>query len=77
MVNLIKKFFYLFLDTSGSFLGVFLIILGIWMKEGKPAPAFTSWVVITLGICALAIHLSHYLVARKHGSDYFRTTRER
>lgn len=77
MINLIKKFFYLFLDTSGSLLGIFLISLGVWMLGGKPAPAPISWIVVGLGICSLVIHLSHFLVAKKYGSDYFHTTRKR
>lgn len=72
----VKKFFYLFLDISGSLLGVFLIILGVSMRGGRPAPGYIWWILVALGIAALAIHLSHYLVSRKRGSEYFYTTRK-
>ena len=74
--NLIKRFFYLFLDISGSLLGIFLIFLGWWMGSGKPTPSYAHWIVIGLGIAALLIHGSHYVIARRHGSEYFRTTRK-
>ena len=75
LIELIKKFFYLALDISGSLLGIFLMILGWWMKGGRPLPDMTNWIVFGLGVAALLIHGSHYLIARKHGSEYFRTTR--
>lgn len=75
--EIIKKFFYTFLDISGSLLGIFLIILGWWSKSGKPAPGYISWIVILLGIAALLIHATHYLIARKHSSEYFYTTRKK
>ena len=76
ITEIVKHFFYLFLDVSGSLLGIFLIILGWWLKNGRPAPDITSWVVLGLGIAALLIHASHYIIATKHGSEYFHTTRK-
>ena len=76
LTDIVKKFFYLFLDVSGSLLGMFLIILGWWLKNGRPVPDIISWVVLGLGIVALLIHASHYVIARKHGSEYFYTTRK-
>ena len=77
IVEVVKKFFYLFLDISGSLLGVFLMIIGWLMQRGLPLPGFTGWIVFGLGIAALLIHGSHYIVARKRGSEYFYTTRKK
>lgn len=76
ITEIIKKFFYIFLDISGSLLGIFLIVFGWWSKGGKPAPAFISWIIVGVGISALFIHLSHYIIAKKRGSEYFYTTRK-
>lgn len=76
VIERIKKFFYLALDISGSLLGIFLMIVGWSMKNGRPLPDMTNWMVFGLGVAALLIHGSHYLIARKHGSEYFHTTRK-
>ncbi len=76
LTAIIKKFFYLFLDITGSLLGVFLITMGWWSTSGRPTPPFASWALILLGIAALIIHAGHYIVSLKHGSDYFYTTRK-
>ena len=76
VIALIKKSFYLALDISGSLLGIFLMIVGWSMKNGRPLSDMTNWMVFGLGVAALLIHGSHYLIARKHGSEYFHTTRK-
>jgi len=72
--RIIKNFFYTFLDISGSLLGISLVIFGWWSIDGKPTPVFISWIIIGVGVLALFIHASHYVIAKKHGSDYFHTT---
>ncbi|OGN27634.1 MAG: hypothetical protein A2941_01430 [Candidatus Yanofskybacteria bacterium RIFCSPLOWO2_01_FULL_49_17] len=74
ITEFIRRIFYTFLDISGSLLGIFLIWLGFWMRNYS-LPTLISWVVLVLGVCALAIHATHYIIARKRGSSYFHTTR--
>jgi len=75
IIRLIKRFFYLFLDVSGSLLGVFLIVFGWQIASG--ASLSNSWrlIIVILGIGSLIVHGSHYIAARRYGSEYFYTTR--
>lgn len=67
--------FYTFLDVSGILLGIFLMTVGFWSGRGKPAPQWLGWILFALGVCAFLIHLAHFVISKKSGSDYFYTTR--
>lgn len=56
----VKKIFYVFLDISGILLGVFLIILGLWIATGKTVSEWVGFLILFIGICAILIHLGHY-----------------
>jgi len=57
---IVKKFFYVFLDVSGVFLGIFLIWLGIQIVSGISPSKGLGIFVLVLGICAFLIHIGHY-----------------
>lgn len=76
LFRFVARVFYTFLDVSGILLGVFLVILGLWSGGGKPMPEWLRWIVFALGVCAFLIHITHFIVSKKRGSDYFYTTRK-
>lgn len=75
LFRFVARVFYTFLDVSGILLGVFLMTLGFWSARGNPIPHWVGWIVFALGICAFLIHLTHFVISKKRGSDYFYTTR--
>lgn len=71
----VAKIFYTFLDISGILLGIFMIVLGLWIKGGKELALWLGWLVFGLGVGAFLLHASHFIISKKKGSNYFYTTR--
>ncbi len=74
--DIIRKFFYVFLDISGILLGVFLMALGWWIISGREVGKATGAVILGLGVCAFLIHTGHYYSWKLTrwifgGDDYF------
>jgi len=77
LTKFVEKVFYTFLDISGILLGIFLMVIGSWIKYGRGLAVWTGWVVFALGVSAFLIHLSHFIISKKKGSEYFYTTRRK
>jgi len=76
LFKFVGKIFYTFLDISGILLGIFLMVAGLWVKGGKPMADWMGWIAFALGVSAFLIHVIHFIVSKKKGSEYFYTTRQ-
>lgn len=56
----LKLSFFVFLDISGILLGIFLVLLGLFVGTGGVIPEWLGWAIMIIGVCALFLHLGHY-----------------
>lgn len=67
--------FFIFLDTSGILLGLFLIGLGSAVILGWSISEWMGWILFVIGILAFLLHTGHYFNLRYmrwlFGDNYF------